>query len=88
MKGDLAGAGDSVSSKWSELEGKVRSDMHGIRSHIDEMKDEHDAKRVEKKAECAEDNAGHAIAFALAAIDNAENAVLDAVLARAQADSL
>jgi hypothetical protein len=45
-------------------------------------------RRAERKAERAEDNASSAIAFTYDAIDYAESAVLNAIVARADADTV
>lgn len=78
--------GDDVSSKWSELRNKVRADIDGIKADIDEKRYEHDVKRSEKKADRAEKDAAAAILFAMDAIDYAESAVINALLARGAAD--
>ena len=57
-----------------------------IREDIDTKRAEHDADRAEKIAEKREDDAAFAVQFAYAAIEEAEYAVLDAALARAEAD--
>ena len=47
---------------------------------------EHDVDRAEKIAEKREDDAAFAVEFAYAAIEEAEYAILDAALARTEAD--
>ncbi|MBN9622487.1 MAG: hypothetical protein J0H06_05955, partial [Actinobacteria bacterium] len=57
-----------------------------LRSKIEERKAERDAGHAARRAERAEDYAIEAVVFAAAAFDEAEYAVLDALLARVEAD--
>ena len=75
-------AQESMASMWSGLSNKVKSDVENVRANIDVKKQEHDRDRAIKRADQAEENAMMAIDFAYGAIDYAETAVLDAVLAR------
>ena len=59
-----------------------------LRQRIDATKATVDAKAADRDADWAEANATDAIAFALNAIDEAEYATLDAVLARKNAAEL
>jgi hypothetical protein len=70
-----------VQRSWSEHIEKVREDM-------DQRKARHDVDKAEVRAENAEDDAAFAVNFAYAAIEEAEYAVLDASLARMQADEM
>lgn len=87
IKQDAATAEADVASRWEELHNKVKTDIESIRDRIDDRRYERDAKRAEKKAEKSENHAAAAIVFALNAIDYAEAAVLDAIVARQEADS-
>jgi hypothetical protein len=80
-KGRISDWWDDVQENWNEHIVKVRK-QRGSR------KAEHDAERAEKRAQRAEDDAAFAVAYAIAAIEEAEYSVLDAALARLQADDL
>jgi hypothetical protein len=80
-KGKLSVWWQDVQRSWSEHIDKVREDM-------DQRKARHDVDRAEVRAENAEDDAAFAVNFAYAAIEEAEYAVLDASLARMQADEV
>jgi vacuolar-type H+-ATPase subunit I/STV1 len=80
-KGKLSVWWQDVQRSWSEHIEKVREDM-------DQRKARHDVDRAEVRAENAEDDAAFAVNFAYAAIEEAEYAVLDASLARMQADEV
>ena len=58
------------------------------RATIHEWKTKHEAKKLNARADRAEDYAGAAVAFALASIDEAEEAIFDAVAARMDADTV
>jgi hypothetical protein len=79
---------DAAVARWNTMHTQVKSGVDGIRADIDAKKHEADKTRAEKKANRAEDNATSAIDFALDAIDYAESAVLDAVIARSDADTM
>ena len=53
-----------------------------VRKNVGEKKTEIDVKRAEKRAENAEDDALFAIDYAYVTIEEAESAVLDAIVAR------
>ena len=66
---------------WNEHVAKIRDDIEGKRA-------EHDVDRAERRAEHRADDAAFAVDFAYSAIEEAEYAVLDAELARKEADEL
>jgi hypothetical protein len=80
-KGGLSTWWDDQQKGWNDHLAKLRQDL-------DEKNAEHDASKAEKRAERAEANADFAVKFASAAIDEAEYAVLSALLARRDADEL
>jgi hypothetical protein len=59
-----------------------------IRKDVGNRKEEHDIKRAEHHAEHREDDAEAAVAYAYAAFEEAEYAVLDAMLAREDANEV
>jgi hypothetical protein len=78
---------DAVVGQWTTMQQQVKANNDRIRADISASKAEHDAARAERKAVRAENNAEAAIAFAFDSIDYAETAVLDAVIARSDADT-
>ena len=66
---------------WNEHIAKIRDDIEGKRA-------EHDVDRAQRRAEHRADDAAFAVDFAYSAIEEAEYAVLDAELARMEADEL
>ena len=77
-----------ISGWWHEVQNAWTGHIAKVREGIDTKKAEHDVGRAEKRADLAEDDATFAVAYAYAAIEEAQYAVLDAELARRQADEL
>jgi hypothetical protein len=83
-----ATAKDAAVGQWTTLQTQVKDGVARIKADLAVTKAEQDAARAERKAERAENSATAAIAFAYDAIDYAELAVLDAVIARTSADAM
>lgn len=77
---------DEGSQRWAEIRQEWHDHIAAIQSKVDTQKQEFDIDRAEHRAAWADDDALAAIDFAYLAIEDAEWAVLDAVLARAEAD--
>lgn len=80
-KGQVSAWWDSVQHSWSDH-------VAAVRQNVDEHRAAHDLKSAQKAADRAEDDALFAIDYAYAAVDEAEYAVLDAMLTRMDADAL
>jgi hypothetical protein len=83
---ELDSASDTAVRNWSTLKAKVASDINVLKANVAETKQEHDVKRTEKRAERLEWEAGFAIDYAIASVEQANLAVLDAIDGRAQAE--
>ena len=86
MNQDIKSAGDSVTSQWNVLKTKVAADMDAWNAKVAQLKHEISAKQAEKHAEWLEWEASFAIDYANAAIEEAKSAVLDAIVARIEAE--
>jgi hypothetical protein len=87
--GESAEAGKGkISDWWNDVQRTWNEHVATARANIDRKKEEIDIDRAQEKAENAEDDAMFAIDYASAVIDEAEYAVLDATLARKEADEL
>ena len=75
-------------SNWHKLQTNFRNQVEQIKSSIDEKLDEQEDKRVMRKADDTELYAEAAMELAALALDEAEIAALEAIKARALADSL
>ena len=80
-----------------QLASEVNTGDYHLRASLGEVRSEKTVSvrpyvlpkfKAELKAETAEDYADDAVSFAIAAVQEAEYAVLDAVLARSDADTL
>lgn len=77
--------GDATAEKWTALKTKIAGDLQSMKSGIAQKKHDFDASRAEKHADGLEWEASLAVDYAIAAVDQAELAVLDAVAGRIEA---
>ena len=80
-KGQISDWWDGVQKSWNDF-------IATARQNIDEKRAEHDQNVANRAADNAEDDAAFAIDYAYGAIEEAEYAVLDATLARMDAEAL
>jgi hypothetical protein len=78
---------ESAKSRWNELRSAVKAHNERVASDLDALKQASDEKRAQRRAEWAEQDATAAIDYAVFAIEQAEYAVLGAIIARDEADS-
>jgi hypothetical protein len=83
---EIKSAGDSAARDWNTVKAKVAADINALKANVAEAKHDHDVKRTEKRAERLEWEAGFAIDYAIASVEQANLAVLDAIDGRAQAE--
>ena len=77
---------DSIAKDWKARKAKIAADIDALKSKVARKKRELDARLAEKDADRLEWDASLAIDYAIAAVDQARLAVLDAVAGRIQAD--
>jgi len=77
--------GDAAAQKWAALQTKIAGDLQSVKSGIAQKKHDFDARRAENYADSLEWQASLAIDYAIASIEQAELAVLDAVAGRIEA---
>jgi DNA repair exonuclease SbcCD ATPase subunit len=98
-KTSLKASLDAVGTKADEAKTRAQGWMGDVHDSVEkhfadrraagaEHKAERDLKRAERRADDAEQDAADAVALVLYALDQAEYAIVDAVLARADADDL
>ena len=75
-------------SWWDETRTAVNDRFAKLRAKAEDHHAERDLKRAQHRADDAELDAAYAIDFALDILDQAEYAIADAVIARAEADEL
>ena len=71
---------------WNTVKAKIAADMNHLKADVAEAKYERDVKRAEKRADQLEWEAGFAIDYAIASVEQAKLAVLDAVDGRLAAE--
>ena len=75
-------AGDAAAKKWTAFQTKISNDLQSIKEGIAQKKHDLDVRHAEKHADHLEWEAGLAVDYAIAAVEQAELAVLDAVASR------
>ena len=83
-----AAAAANTQQWWSDTRSSVDARFATMRAKADERRTEKDIKKAEHHAEQAEQHAAETIDWGLYVLDQAEYAVIDAVIARADADDL
>jgi hypothetical protein len=82
----ILSAGASVAKDWNARKAKIAADMDALKAKVVRKKRELDARRAEKEADRLDWDADLAIDYAIAAVDQARLAVLDAIAGRIQAE--
>jgi hypothetical protein len=83
-----ADARASAESWWAQSRESADSWFAGVRAKNEQRQSDWDRKKADRHADAAESDAADAIDFAMYALDQAESAIIDATLARADADAL
>ena len=71
----------AVSDWWTDLQRSWSDHVNTVRQRVDEKKAEHDLEAAERYAYSTEEDAAYAIDYTYGAIEEAEYAMLDAILA-------
>jgi hypothetical protein len=82
---DIQSAKDTATRSWSAVRAKISADINHLKADVAEKKHDLDVKMAEKKADELEWEANVAIDYAIASVEQAGWAALDAVAARVQA---
>jgi hypothetical protein len=77
---------EKLVANWNVLKAKVAADMDAWNAKIAQFKHDQGIKRADNHAERIEWEASFAIDFAVAAVEEAKSAVLDAIVARIEAE--
>jgi hypothetical protein len=85
---DIKSAGDSVTNHWNVLKTKVAADMDAWNAKISQLKHDRGLRRADNHAERLEWEASFAVDYAVAAIEEAKSAVLDAIVSRIEAEEV
>jgi site-specific recombinase len=79
---------DTTSRNWNALQAKIAADVEALKQKVAQQKQALDIKLAEKNAERLEWEAQFAIDYAIASVEQASMAVLDALAGRIQAENL
>src|SRR6188472_58088 len=85
---EVSQAADDARTKWAQLKADVAAKMGDVKADIDKQARQVDAKAASADADWAEADAAEALDFADWSVENAQLTMLDAIHARAHADSL
>jgi hypothetical protein len=83
---EIKSAGDKAIRNWTAVRAKVAADIDHLKAGVARAKHDLDAKQAEHHAERLEWDAGVAIDYAIASVEQAKLAVLDALSSRAEAE--
>jgi len=78
----MKSVGEAAAKKWTAFQTKISNDLQSIKEGIAQKKQDLDVRQAEKHADRLEWEAGLAVDYAIAAVEQAELAVLDAVAGR------
>ena len=81
LSADAHATADEAEAHWQQIQSDWEQHRQAIRQRVDEAKATQDLNAAELRAEWAESDARDAVNFAANAIDEAEHALLDAILA-------
>ena len=83
---EIKSVGDAAAKNWITVRAKIASDMSALKADVAHVKHDRDAKRAENRAEELEWEAGVAIDYAIALVEQAKFAILDAIDGRLEAE--
>ena len=83
---EVKSVNETATRNWSSVKAKIADDVNHLKANFAHAKHEHDVKRAESNADRLEWEAGFAIDYAIAAVEQARLAVLDAVDGRLAAE--
>jgi len=83
---EIKSVGDTATRNWSAVRAKVAADIDSLKAGVARAKHNLDERQAESYAERLEWEAGVAIDYAIASVEQAKLAVLDAVSGRVEAE--
>ncbi len=83
---EITSAHDTAVRNWTAVRAKVAADIDALKARVTQVKHEAGVRHAENRAERLEWEAGVAIDYAIASVEQAKFAVLDAVSSRVEAE--
>ena len=77
---NIKSASDTASIKWNGLKAKIAADMNDLKSKVAQRKHDFNVKRAANYSQLLDEDASFAIDYAIASIEQAKMAVLDAIV--------
>ena len=88
IQSDASNAKSETRSWWADMTAKAEKQRNDLKAKIEQKKAEHNVDKAMQRADDAEGYAVDMISYAAYWIDSAEYAVVDAVIARSEADEM
>jgi len=88
IKTEVKAGGGQVRSWWADTTDRIEQRRAELRAKMDKSKAEHEAKKAVRNADDAEEYASNLVGLAAYVTDAAEYAVIDAAIARSEADAI
>lgn len=88
LKSSAEQSSNELTEQWNQVQSGWQQHVAKVRSDVEARRADRDAARAERHAERAEEDALAGVAFAFVALEEAEYRILDAALARLEADAL
>jgi hypothetical protein len=82
---DIKSAGNDASTKVSAIRAKIDADMNVLKANVAQVEHNLDVKLAQSRADRLEWEAGFAIDYAIASVEQARLATLDAIVGRIEA---
>ena len=83
---NLQSASDKASIRWNGLKAKIAADMNDLKSKVAQRKHDLSVKRAANYSQLLDEDASFAIDYAIASIEQARVAVLDAIAGRLEVE--
>jgi len=82
----IKSAGDTATQNWSAVKTKIAADMNALKAGVVQAKHDRDVRHAENHAERLERDADFAIDYAIASVEQAGLAAIDAIVGRVEAE--
>jgi hypothetical protein len=86
VKQDIKSVGDTAARNWTAIRTKIAADIDALKAGAARAKHDVDERHAESHAQRLEWEAGVAIDYAIASVEQAKLAVLDAISSRVEAE--
>ena len=83
---NIKSANDTASAKWNGMKAKIAADMDDLKSKVAQRKHDLSIKRAANYSQLLDEDASFAIDYAIASIEQAKVAVLDAIAGRIEVE--